>query len=378
MKQMRTNFAFISHQDRKVLNKDIPPLVFILGTLICGAVAVQMQLFPLMAVPILIWLVAVPSLDNYLARKQGECASSQVSGSPSIEVPLAAVLSILTLSMLVLVNSLSVPALCVIGATNGLLIVLALHHSHRDALTSGGLLMRSFATVLVILGLAPQFCRRARQAHIQIAATPEDPSSARMGEGYYRFLGRYMRGVFCADSRTSKFIAEYDWHRGRAREIVSVFLLFGVYCGLMVYLGGMKVMFFVAAQLFVVAWQLSAFDYLERYGQMRKSGDAGHLEALSGQHLWSGRGVIENMLLNKRGLRAVQAAQTRSGEYQETSAKIYDYGFHVLSLMILSPRLWFRYVNPLLAAKVGYDLARVNLDGDAYVELMEAYHRIEA
>ena len=66
-----------------------------------------------------------------------------------------------------------------------------------------------------------------------------------------------------------------------------------------------------------------------------------------------------------------------SAWYQETSAKIYDYGFHVLSLMILSPRLWFRYVNPLLAAKVGYDLARVNLDGDAYVELMEAYHRIE-
>ena len=50
-------------------------------------------------------------------------------------------------------------------------------------------------------------------------------------------------------------------------------------------------------------------------------------------------------------------------------------GFNLLSLLVLLPSYWFNFLHEKLAILVDYDLTRVNLDGQAYVALMERFHK---
>ena len=375
IKNARADFQQITPVSSNFCYQELLPLAFILSTLACAAVAAKYQLAALMVMPLVIWFGGVPLLDKH--KTHAERASGETkrhSDASPTEVQIAAALSILTLLMLALSEQLTIASMCLLGILSGLLIVIGLHYSVGNPTKAAGVFTKVFAAAAIIIGLAPQFSRMGQQLYERVAATPEDPASARMGENYYRFFARYVRGVWRPSFRTTGIVGTKELCQSSFRERFAVILLFGVYTLSLVHIGGVQLLMFIAAQVIVVAWQFSAFDYIERYGQMRKHDEAGRLEPLNLKHLWQGAGGVNNTLLNNRIIRIDGINQAGP---EESLKKTYGYGFNFLSLVVLSPLLWFRYANPLLATTVDFDLAKVNLDGNAYVELTEAYHRAE-
>ena len=125
----------------------------------------------------------------------------------------------------------------------------------------------------------------------------------------------------------------------------------------------------------VVTWQVSAFDYTKRYGLLRQRSEDGVLEPYDARHSWLSANWVNTALLSGNAVR--QAKDTSVKQFADDNCGLLrlPFGANLLSLIVLSPKTWFALVNQQLAEKVDNDLRKVNLDGDAYVELMEAYHR---
>ena len=246
----------------------------------------------------------------------------------------------------------------------------------RRRATENGRLFKILHACIRGISFAPQFSPDVCEAHADLAATADDQMSARMGESYYAFLWRYFRGMVILSKRGGTGVSK-GRHQPALWGLIQTSCLFGLYVLLLTNLSGASLLIFVAAQTTIIAWQLSAYDYVERYGLLRKYDAIGNLEPFTDKHFWRSHSVVNNSLLNTRVTRLPGCLGPEMRTDDEPAAYALDYGFNLLSMVVLNPRLWFRLVNPRLAERVGYDLAKVNLSGKAYVELMEAYHRAD-
>ena len=368
LKDAETGYVDLDQTQPNPIKHDFPALLFVLCTLFCTALAHKFEIVSLLAAPVILWFVGIPIMDKisgqrYLATKDMNGERDKFSS----EVLVAVSLSTIALTVLALSNALSLTGLALMGIANGLLVLIALHYSHQYREQAANLLLKAVAASIRGMCFAPQFNGTARHMRQLNAATSNDAASARMGESYFHFMKRYMSDVFRRSRRST--VTRSALTRRNAHELIRSAIVFAAYVLLLLKLGGSPMLMFIIAQSVFVAWQLSAFDYVERYGQRRKCDESGALEPLGIQHQWGSAANVTNALLNFRTLGVSGGNHVRRPKY--------DYGFGLLSLLILFPWLWFRYANPLLAAHVDYNLEKVNLDGDAYEDLMIAYHRAD-
>jgi len=175
-----------------------------------------------------------------------------------------------------------------------------------------------------------------RGHHVRVA-TPEDPASARYGEGFWRFLPRTLIGSFLDSLKIDK------------GEVLRVWAAtFAVAATLGLAFGPPAVAFFFGQSAMAVLL-LEAVNYIEHYGLERRKLPDGRYERQSARHAWDAYEALSNSFLvhlqrhadhHLNPMRPYAALQP-----QEESPKL-PTGYAGMVPIALVPPLWFAVMNP--------------------------------
>lgn len=208
------------------------------------------------------------------------------------------------------------------------------------------------------------------RGHHRDVATPDDPASSRFGESYYRFMTREIPGAFRRAWRLERErlagLGRGALHPGN--ENLQAWALSGVFWGaLLLALGSLLLPFLLVQAVFAYSL-LSAANYVEHYGLLRRRGADGRYERTTPRHSWNSNHVVSNLLLYQlqrhSDHHAWPARRYQSLRHFEEAPQL-PTGYFGMFLLALAPPLWRRVMDPRVLAHVGGDAARVNRMGAA-------------
>ena len=225
-----------------------------------------------------------------------------------------------------------------------------IHKRSRTERMAGGFLMS-----LVCYGGFK--VEHVRGHHVNVS-TPEDSSSARLGQSLYQFLPRaFYHNVVNAwrlEARRLEYLGLPAWHW--RNELVWWYLLslaVAILAGLV--LGTAGVVFFLSQSL-VAATFLEIVNYLEHYGLRRKRLPNGRYERTTHLHSWNSNYLLTNLLLFQLQ-RHSDHHENPTREYQllrhyEDSPQL-PAGYATMMLLALVPPLWHKVMDPRVRSFYG-------------------------
>ncbi len=235
---------------------------------------------------------------------------------------------------------------------------------------------------LARLALAPSgyghFTIEHNRGHHRDVATPEDTASARMGESYYRFIGREIPGAFrrawvTEAARLSRF-GTGPW--SIRNEILQTAAITLVTWGSLVWWLGAAVIPFLLIQAFMAYTLLSSANYVEHYGLLRQKTGSGRYQRPEPCHSWNSNHVLSNILLYQLQRHSDHHAHP-TRRYQALrhfdEAPQLPSGYFGMFLVAFIPGLWFRVMDPRVLAHTGRRADRINLDPARRDELRAKY-----
>jgi alkane 1-monooxygenase len=353
------------------------PLVFGLFSLFTLIVSVRFNWEILLLAPPLVWFLVVPLCDKYGRDDEFNHCALVSAHDAHYEVTLVALLSLFGLLLVGTTDSSSLLTMFALGITGGLLVTVAWHGVQYcdDESTTGNFMKRMLCAVTLI----PHLGVDSRDGHAADASTPKDVASARMGESYYRYVYRYFSGAILRgwrgeNSRVSNESTEKAY-KILHNEMIQILSMSVFYVTAAWIFGGIGLVVLVLTQALVAAWQLTAIEYVEHYGMLRNRFPDGGYSSLGHEQIWCTGGAVNNSLLSERQFHNHCPSQLDPTISKTSEQPRLPIGFNLLSLLVLLPSYWFNFLHEKLAILVDYDLTRVNLDGQAYVALMERFHK---
>jgi alkane 1-monooxygenase len=204
------------------------------------------------------------------------------------------------------------------------------------------------------------------KGHHKNVATPDDPASSRMGETFYAFLPRSVIG-----SVRSAWGIEQERLARQGKPVWSLqnenlqawsmtVLMFGA---LTAWLGPWALLFLVVQAMLGFSL-LEVVNYLEHYGLLRQKLADGRFERCQPRHSWNSNHVVTNLFLyqlqrhsdhHANPTRRYQALRHFDDSPQLPS------GYGAMILLAYLPPLWFKIMDPRVAAHHGGDLSKANL-----------------
>jgi alkane 1-monooxygenase len=189
--------------------------------------------------------------------------------------------------------------------------------------------------------------------HHTYVATPLDPNTSRMNEGFYRFFGRAWLGSFRAG-----LLVEEDRLARKERG------LWDIRNPYVTYIGGAVSMLLISAML--AGWrgmlvhlalagfaqtQLMLSDYVQHYGLERRALDGGGYEPVSSNHSWNSPHWLSSLwMLNAPRHSEHHAHPSKPFPQLENVARgaapTLPYGLPVMACIALVPPLWRQVMNP--------------------------------
>lgn len=249
-----------------------------------------------------------------------------------------------------------------LGFVGGLAINVGHELGHK-----GTLLERRFAQLALAVTGYGHFSIEHNAGHHAAVATPADHASARMGESLYRFARRELPGAL---SRGWRLEAQRLRRRGLPawtphNEILQSWAVTLLFQGaLAAWLGAAALPWLLLHNGW--AWfQLTAVNYVEHYGLLRRRGADGRLEPCRPRHSWNSNHVVSNLLLfhlQRHSDHHAHAERRYQALRHFPEAPQLPTGYMGMTLLAYWPRLFFRVMDPRLLAQAGGDLDRVNLD----------------
>ena len=248
-----------------------------------------------------------------------------------------------------------------VGAINGIAINTGHELSHkRDTV---GRWMAKLTLAPVAYG---HFFVEHVRGHHKNVATPDDPASSKMGETFWRFLPRTMTGSVASAwqiegerlGRMGKSVWSLDNDNLQAWALTAVFF------GLMTVWLGWFALVFLLAQAFYGASLLEVINYIEHYGLLRQKDASGRFVRCAPEHSWNSNHIVTNLFLYQLQRHSDHHAHpTRSFQAQrhfETSPQLPS-GYASMLIPAYLPFLWFRQMDPLVAAHYKHDLSLANI-----------------
>jgi alkane 1-monooxygenase len=165
------------------------------------------------------------------------------------------------------------------------------HKSSRIEPIGGGILLAS-------VGYHGFKVEHVRGHHLHVA-TPQDSSSARLGESVYRFVPRALwhntRNAWRLEAGRLRVRGYriYSWHN----EMVSWSLVWLLMLGVTALIWGPTGALFFVAQGLLAAATLEVINYIEHYGLERRQIAAGRYERVTHHHSWNAPQRYTNWLL---------------------------------------------------------------------------------
>jgi alkane 1-monooxygenase len=214
---------------------------------------------------------------------------------------------------------------------------------------------RAFGNILLASVTYPHFAIEHVKGHHRHVGTPRDPATARLGESIYRFVPRSVRGGLSSawqierrrlwESEVGTWSVHNIMLRYAAVELA-------IYVSIAIAFGPVAAALFAGQSLFAIA-VLEAINYVEHYGLLRKKSSPYEYERVKPEHSWDSPNRISNwMLINL----------PRHSDHHMSAAKRYQSlellphaprlpgGYGAMFLLALVPPLWFRVMNPRVAA----------------------------
>ncbi len=216
------------------------------------------------------------------------------------------------------------------------------------------------------------------RGHHRDVATPEDPASARMGEGIWRFAVREYPGAL---KRAWKLERERLARLQRSawslhNEILQPLLMTIVFYTLLVAWLGIRVLPFMVLSAMWANFQLTSANYVEHYGLLRRKLDDGSYERCQPRHSWNSNHMFSNWAVFH--LQRHSDHHTYPGRRYQSLRHFEDLptlpnGYFGMFTLAYFPRLWFRVMDPRLLAAVGNDVSRINFQPSKREKLIRKY-----
>lgn len=243
-----------------------------------------------------------------------------------------------------------------LGLTNGGIGITVAHElGHRSERFD-----RWVARVLLLSVSYGHFTIEHNQGHHVRVATPDDPATARLGEGFWRFLVRTV---------PTQYLHAWELENARCRRNAGRALVVGnamlwltlvplVLVGGLFAVGGAKLAVYFAAQSAFSILLLEAVNYVEHYGLRRRELSTGRYEPVAPHHSWNASFAITNWTL---------FALQRHSDHHASPGRPYQLlrhvdgapqlpaGYPVMIMLALVPPLWHRVMAPRAqeAARLG-------------------------
>lgn len=194
----------------------------------------------------------------------------------------------------------------------------------------------------VLFGFHASAHTRVHHVH---AATPKDPNSAPMGEGYWRFAMRAWRGALVEGFRAERRLGRRGLsHPYAAYGLGAVLSL--VIAGAVAGLPGVLVLVGLAAY---AQAQLLLSDYVQHYGLRRKEVAPGRYEPVGPAHSWNApQGFSSALMLNAPRHSDHHAHPSRHYpglELDRGAMPILPHSLPVMAVLALVPPLWRRVMD---------------------------------
>ena len=220
------------------------------------------------------------------------------------------------------------------------------------------------------LALAPSayghfYVEHNRGHHIRVA-TPEDPASARLGEGFWRFWPRVVWGSL-------HHAVSMEWKRFRRRghspwtwrnDVLNAWALTVVlWAGFVVWLGP-GVLWFLVPQAVIGFTLLESVNYLEHYGLRRRLTPYGRYENVDARHSWNSDRLATNLFLYQLQRHSDHHANP-TRRYQvlrslDVSPQL-PAGYASMIVLSFVPPLWRRVMDHRVVEHYGGDLSLANV-----------------
>jgi len=244
-------------------------------------------------VPLVVFYLFIPLLDLWLGEDPGnppEAAVPALEADPYYRAILYATVPVLWAAVFVIVSFLATHPLPLAAwiatvIASGAVLGFGLNVSHELGHKRSPL-ARKVALLNTALGGYGHFSIEHNRGHHRHVSTPEDPASAKMGEGIWRFALREMPGAFVRawhlEGERLRRAGSGPWHPGN--EILqAAAVTLGVWGALTAVLGAGALAVLLPVALWG-AFQLTSANYVEHYGLQRRRLADGHYEPCQPQH----------------------------------------------------------------------------------------------
>jgi alkane 1-monooxygenase len=189
--------------------------------------------------------------------------------------------------------------------------------------------------------------------HHRWAGTERDAASARLGESFYAFLVRTLRGQWREawefEQRRCASRAAGLWQNRAAQDIAAMAV---VYATILAGFGTRGALFFFCQGAIAIV-VLELFNYIAHYGLLRGRRGEGQWEPLLDACSWNSSNALANLLIFNMGRhsdhhrRPAAAYQALSGIARAPELPL---GYAGCILLALVPPLWRRVMDPLASA----------------------------
>jgi alkane 1-monooxygenase len=341
-------------------------------------------------VPLVVFYLVIPLLDLWLGEDLGnppEAAVPALEADPYYRNILFATVPVLWTAVLVNVAFLathSVPPAAWIATVmaTGAVLGFGLNVSHELG-HKRSLLARKVALFNTALGGYGHFSIEHNRGHHRHVSTPEDPASAKMGEGIWCFALREMPGAFVRawhlEGERLRRAGSGPWHPGNEiLQAAAVTVVVWAASAAVFGAGALAVLMPVALW---GAFQLSSANYVEHYGLQRRRLADGHYESCQPHHSWNSNYLVSNLVVFQ--LQRHSDHHAHPGRSYQSLRDFPDLprlpsGYFGMFLLAYLPPLWFRVMDPRLVAAVQGRAECINMLPARRDALMRRYRLLPA
>ena len=221
------------------------------------------------------------------------------------------------------------------------------------------------------------FIEHNRGHHVRVA-TPEDPASSRLGESFWEFLPRTVKGSLTSSwelegVRLDRLGAR---HLSLKNDIVNAWLMTVALFAVLTAVFGWVVLPYLLLQAVLGFSLLEVVNYLEHYGLLRQRREDGRYERTRPEHSWNSNNVASNVLLyhlqrhsdhHANPMRRYQALR------HVDEAPQLPTGYAGMIVLAAFPPVWRRVMDRRLLEHYDGDVARANIHPRTRAKVLTRY-----
>jgi alkane 1-monooxygenase len=216
------------------------------------------------------------------------------------------------------------------------------------------------------------------RGHHRDVATPGDPASARMGESIWRFACRELPG---AATRAWRLEADRLSHFGKPiwsidNDILQPLLITIVLYAALVGWLGVRVLPFLLITALWANFQLTAANYIEHYGLLRRTLPDGSFERCQPHHSWNSNHMFSNWALfhlqRHSDHHAYPGRRYQALRHFDELPTLPNGYFGMVTVTYI-PAIWYRVMDKRLLQAVGNDPERINFQPGMRDRLAKKY-----